>query len=242
MSSKTLERVSGLFAGATAALNALLRLPNRPYNKASPSSFTSTAVLRNKPLSLKPDPRAWSVELLRQLEWKRFEELCAAYFQALGFEVRIERFAADGGADLDLYASGKPARALIAHCEGWSAHTVGFRRVRELQAVLKAQNVAEGVFISSGRFTREARDFAAKENINLIDGSEFLLKIASLETEQSAALLKLATSGDYLSPTCPPCGVKMLPWASTEGGRKYWRCRNYPRCKHSFFFSNNAPD
>src|ERR1700704_5359844 len=40
------------------------------------------------PRSAQEDPSGtgrWSLELLRRLEWRRFEELCAAYFEALGF-------------------------------------------------------------------------------------------------------------------------------------------------------------
>ena len=39
-------------------------------------------------LRSKLDIRKWSPELLKQLEWRRFEELCAAYYEALGFSVR----------------------------------------------------------------------------------------------------------------------------------------------------------
>src|SRR5689334_8105228 len=34
------------------------------------------------------DPTRWSVELLKRIEWQRFETLLAAYFEALEFRVR----------------------------------------------------------------------------------------------------------------------------------------------------------
>ena len=50
-------------------------------------------------------------------------------------------------------------------------------------------------------------------------------------------LLKLATQGDFLTPTCPSCGIKMVPRKSTQVGREFWGCTNYPRCKQTFFAS-----
>ncbi|HEX5767920.1 MAG TPA: topoisomerase DNA-binding C4 zinc finger domain-containing protein [Burkholderiales bacterium] len=47
--------------------------------------------------------------------------------------------------------------------------------------------------------------------------------------------MKLATQGDFLTPTCPSCGIKMIPRKSTAHGRTYWGCRNYPGCKHTFY-------
>jgi len=46
--------------------------------------------------------------------------------------------------------------------------------------------------------------------------------------------LKAATEGDYQTPTCPACSVKMVTRKSTTRGRTYWGCRNYPACKHTF--------
>ena len=56
--------------------------------------------------------------------------------------------------------------------------------------------------------------------------------MATLAPEKAAALLKFATQGDFLTPTCPSCSLKMISRKSTNAGRKFWGCRNYPRCKH----------
>jgi len=159
------------------------------------------------------DTRKWTPELLKHLEWRRFEELCAAYFAA----------APEGG-----------ARALV-HCEPWNAYRVGVKPVRELRAAMAAAGVAEGVLVTAGRFTQQAADFAARNHIELIDGASLLEKLAGLGPEQAAALLKLATQGDFITPTCPSCGVKMALRTSTQGGRKFWGCVNYPRCKQTLF-------
>jgi restriction system protein len=154
----------------------------------------------------------WTPELLKQLEWRRFEELCAAYFEMVG-----------------------QSAAVLVHCEPWNAHRVGIKPVRALRGAMTAGNVGEGVLVTSGKFTQEARDFAGKEQISLIDGVELVGKITALLPEKALALLKLATQGDYQTPTCPACTVKMIPRKSTGQGRTYWGCRNYPACKHTVF-------
>ena len=158
------------------------------------------------------DTRSWTPELLKNLEWRRFEELCAAYFEAAGAE----------------------ASSTVYRCKPWDAYRVGIGPVRELQRAMAAAGASAGVMVTAGRFTHDAEAFAAKENIALVDGARLLEGIAALAPEQSAALLKLATQGDFLTPTCPACDVKMASRRSTQGGRKFWGCINYPRCKHTF--------
>jgi len=98
-----------------------------------------------------------------------------------------------------------------------------------------------GVLVSSGRFTQEARDFAAQQRIRLVEGTELLAGIAALAPERAAELLKVATEGEFLTPTCPACDVKMISRRSTHEGRKYWGCPGYPACKQTIFSVANAP-
>src|SRR3989442_8643102 len=183
----------------------------------------------------------WSLELLRRLEWRRFEELCAAYFEALGFTTRQARSGAEGGADIGLVAEGADQPSSVVQCKGWNVYTVGIKQVRELRAVMAAAGVPQGGLVACGTFTSEAKAFSRGENIQLIDGTELLRQIGALAPEQGQALLKLATAGDFSTPTCPACGIKMSARTSSTEGRKFWGCLNYPRCKRTFFGASNAP-
>ena len=181
------------------------------------------------------DTERWTLDLLRHLEWRRFEELCAAYFEALGFTTRSTPARAGGGADISVCAQASESASLIVHCKPWSAYRVGIKPVRELLGAMASAGVGEGALVSSGRFTQEAMNFAANENIKLIDGADLLGKLAALPPEQALALLKFATRGDFLTPTCPGCSIKMISRRSTAEGRKYWGCPNYPQCKEILF-------
>jgi restriction system protein len=187
------------------------------------------------------DTSKWTLELLKRIEWRRFEELYVAYFQALGFRAQAVPSRADGGADISLAAEGSESASILVRCKAWDTYTVGIQPLRALRAAMTSGKYAEGVFVTSGRFTREARDYAAREQIHLIDGPELLGKIGGLVPEKALALLKFTTQGEFLTPTCPSCGIKMISRKSTPGGRNFWACRNYPRCKQTFFGVSNAP-
>lgn len=176
----------------------------------------------------------WTPELLKRLDWRRFEELCAAYFEALGFRTDLAYSGADGGVDINLYETGAQKAAIVVQCKPWNAYRVGIKDVRGLRSVMATGKIGEGVLVTSGKFTQEARAFAHKEKISLIDGAELLAKIGALVPEKGLDLLKVATQGDFSTPTCPACTIKMIPRKSTTHGRTFWGCRNYPGCKQTF--------
>ena len=183
----------------------------------------------------------WTAELLKQLEWRRFEELCVAYYEALGFTTHITKAGAEGGVDILLQAQGAERASLIARCKAWDAHRVGIKPVQELRSAMASARLGQGVLLTSGRFTQAAFDLAAKEHIELIDGLFLLKKLAALPPEKALALLRFATQGDFLTPTCPRCSIKMVSRQSTQGGKRFWGCRNYPQCKETFSGSPFAP-
>jgi restriction system protein len=226
----TLVRPFASAAGAVAAASSFLRGSRDPFIGASQSAALAMV-----------DTRKWTTPLLKQLEWRRFEQLCAAYFETLGFTTRIAPSAAGGGVDIHLIEEGSDRTSIVVHGKAWDAYRIGIKAARELRSAMASANVGEGVLVTSGRFTQEAIDFAGKEGIQLIDGADLLARIAALVPEKALALLKFATQGDFLTPTCPSCSIKMISRQSTKEGRRFWGCRNYPRCKHTFSGTANAP-
>lgn len=180
------------------------------------------------------DTRKWTPELLKRLEWRRFEELCAAYYETLGFTAQLGHSRADGGVDIKLCAEGSESACMLVHCKAWDAYPVAVNPLEALRRAMAASKVRKGVLVTAGRFTREALSFAVQGDIQLVDGAGLLGKLAELPPEKSLALLQFTTQGDFLTPTCPCCSIKMVPRQSTPGGRTFWGCRNYPRCKQTF--------
>jgi hypothetical protein len=182
------------------------------------------------------DTTQWSLELLRALEWHRFEQLGRHYFEALGFRTELTPFGPDGGVDINLYAGNATTPSLIAQCKAWNSEQVGVTPVRELAGVMLSQKVTEAVFLTSSTFTEDAKSFARTVNVHLIDGADFVAKLTSLLPDTSQHLLRFATHGDFRTPTCPSCGIKM----HIPKDMNFWGCANYPRCRHKFYFSAKA--
>jgi len=217
-------------AGTPAAVAELIRRATR--SRGEPGQAANLARL---------DTGSWTRELLKHLEWRRLEELCTAYFEELGYTADLAYTRTDGLVDISLTAAGAASPSILVHCKAWDPYPIGIKPLRELHGAMAAAHIAEGVMVAAGRFTPEAAGFAAKENIQLLDGAAFLEKLAALLPEKALGLLKSATKGDFLTPTCPRCSIKMTARKSTGAGRIYWGCVNYPRCKLTFSRTTITP-
>ena len=75
---------------------------------------------------------------------------------------------------------------------------------------------------------------AQRNPLKLINGDELLRRIQGLPEGGHSQLLATATKGDYTTPTCPRCGVKMVRRVARSGtspGSEFWGCPMYPRFK-----------
>ena len=183
------------------------------------------------PVSMpEPKPTAWSLELLQQIEWKRFEQLCAAYFERIGFRAEVADFGADGGVDIRLYVKDATHPNVIVQCKSWRTYKVGVKEVRELFGVMSSLAVNKSVFVTSSVFTKEAKEFAEGIKMHLLDGCDLLAKIETLPGTGATELLTMATAGEYMTPSCPNCGTKMV---ERQGKAKepFWGCPTYPKCR-----------
>lgn len=185
----------------------------------------------------------WNKKLINTLEWKRFEELCAEYFNEKGYKANVTRQGADGGIDIHLlkenYSLTKPFG--IVQCKAWNCYKVGVKPIRELYGVMSAEQAPLGVFITSGTYTKEAEEFSKGKHLKLISGDTLLKLILALSEEQQQVLLKKITKGDYSTPSCPSCGVKMTQRITKKGkniGNKFWGCVNFPKCRNTLHIKN----
>lgn len=192
--------------------------------------------VRTEPFVLST-PTEWSLALLQSIEWKRFEEVVAAYFRAKNFRCETIEYGPDGGVDGRLYFGDLPGAVGIVQCKAWGSKQVGVAPVRELLGVMAHEKVSRGYFCATGDFSKEATAFAAVNPIKLISGRDLLDAIAQMPAEARGQLLAVSTTGDYTTPTCPSCGIKLVE--RTIGGRAAWGCRHYPRCGTKIFRKND---
>lgn len=177
--------------------------------------------------------QAWGPRVWAQIEWRRFEAVCEALFAQVGFQTRAQPHGADGGVDIWLHSRNAQGPVAVVQCKHWQRKPVGVKELRELLGVMASQQLKRGTFAASGRYSREALQFAHDNGINVLDGAALLALIARRKPDQQQALLNVAYEGDYWRPTCASCGTKMVERHVSQSGSVFWGCTDYPRCRNT---------
>jgi restriction system protein len=236
----------GLGAGAVVWLRRRLR--RKPAGlkngvETAPSAASETQSREDSKLqgatnivSTKPPTLAdWELtpELLREMEWKRFELLVERFYGASGFRTRRTGVGADDGVDVFLYRPNSQRPLRCVQCKAWGKRRVDVARVRELFGVMSAQRVPEGALVTTGSFTPDALLFGRQNRLMLIGGDEFLAQFNRLPHIARERILREVTEGDYTTPSCPRCGVKLSLRLNREDQTSFWGCQRYPRCHYT---------
>lgn len=185
-------------------------------------------------------PTEWSLGVIDRMEWKRFEDLCCAFYIEKGIKAATTRLGADGGVDIRLYQDPDDSDrcTAIVQCKAWG-QPVGVKTVRELRGVMAHENIERAFFMAPNGFTDNAKEFAAANRITLLDGRLILAMLQRLPATSRWRLLTQATEGDWTTPTCPSCGSSMTPRQGSRG--PFWGCSNYPRCRAKLSMRSTAP-
>ena len=86
------------------------------------------------------------------------------------------------------------------------------------------------MFVTTGGYSDDAREFAGQNRITAITGRDLVGRFNQLAPEARSRILTKVTEGDYTTPTCPNCDLKMV---LRETDSPFWGCRNYPRCSRT---------
>lgn len=163
---------------------------------------------------------------LNQLDWKEFEQIVGEAFRRKGYFVLENPGAgADGGVDLRLRKNGKK---IYVQCKNWKSSKVGVNIVRELFGVMKDKNADEGIVVTFGSYTPDAKAFVKNKPIQLIGGGALIQMIREVQTGPSRVDEKSSPK------ICPECGCEMVLRTAKKGkfvGQKFWGCSSFPKCK-----------
>lgn len=182
------------------------------------------------PIERDQKPSALDLALLQEIEWRRFEEVVAEYFRRTGYSAALNTFGPDGGIDVTVVPNAQRDAPELVQCKAWT-NMVGVSIVRELKGVMAQRSVQKGYVFAVGGFSSDAHREANACGIKLVSGRQLIDSIRTLPAEDRVALLAVATEGDYTTPTCARCGVKMT---LKTGFRNYWNC-NTPRCNSRIY-------
>jgi restriction system protein len=197
-------------------------------------------VKRSRSVALFNDVRGDPTANIAALTWQDFEALVGEGFRHRRYEVTERGGAApDGGVDLVL---ARGHERFLVQCKQWKAQQVGVSVVRELYGVMAAERVAGGYVVTSGTFTKDAKEFATGRNIELIDGKglEALLRDGRSAAPALVPPMDSAIPPAKGAPTCPKCRTPMVARTAKKGsnaGSTFWGCAQYPKCRHTVAMS-----
>lgn len=204
--------------------------PERDRIAAEYRSFLDRAAQPRAPASLQS---VMDVErMLDVIEWRRFEALVERVYQLTGFSTSTQAHGADGGVDIKLFLEDNPDElAGVVQCKHWGRRYVGVELLRALRGSMAAFGASQGYFVTSSTFTPDAIEFAAGNQIKVVERDRLVAMIMGFTPDQRETVLKVALDGRYDVPTCASCGTKMVKRQPRRGGREFWGCVNYPGCR-----------
>lgn len=219
--------------------------PDRPP-PSRPSSLIADRV-NEWPIGIDRQPRPdttiplkWDRTLLAQMEWRRFELLCERLWTLRGWPTRATAYGADGGVDLLIDSTNSTSGLdAIGQCKCYGSKPVGIEPVRALWGCRDDHSVSKAVFFALSGFTDACHAFAKNKNYQLISGEQLLEMIKALPEQVQADLLAEITQGDFRTPTCATCGIKMIARKSKIKGEQFFGCANFPRCRNTLTISKH---
>jgi restriction system protein len=172
------------------------------------------------------------LDSLRELPWKRFEDLLGEAYRRQGYKVEETLGGgADGGVDLVLRRGGE---ITLVQCKRWKGKPVPVQTVRELYGVLHDRGASSATIVATARFTPEAIAFAKGKPMELIDSDALLALLRGVQTSGKIAPPLARTESKVSIPSCPRCGRQMIQQVARRGanaGKSFWGCSNYPKCR-----------
>lgn len=160
---------------------------------------------------------------LRALSWQAFERLVGEAYRRAGYRVvETGQGGADGGVDLVLRKDGAK---VIVQCKQWRANSIGAPIVREMYGLMGHHGAARVKIVCTGRFTKDAIEFAEGKPIDLVSGEALLDLVEAVR----AGRREVPAPGGGV-PACPDCGGPMDRRHSKKSREVFWGCTANPVC------------
>ncbi len=186
----------------------------------------------SEPSPRSPPPLCLTVD---DLEWEDFELVAGEVFRRQGFVVEIgSGLGSDGGKDLVLRRNGE---TIFVQCKCFAAaNKVSVMAVREFYGLIVADGARRGIFMTTGMFSRDAREFAEGKPIELLARREVEQMIANVRRsgenlyDVKSWVDEFVAGARVCDPTCPRCRTPMKLRRGATGS-VFWGCSSFPRCR-----------
>jgi len=169
------------------------------------------------------------------MSWENFELLAGEIFRRQGFDVEISSgLGADGGKDLTLRRDGE---VRLVQCKRLSAKNwVSVMEMRQFYGLLMAENAKSGIFMTTGFYSQDAREFAEGKPIDLLGRADIeRLMLSVARPGENLCIIRnwiddFAAGARVTDPSCPRCPHSSMKLKRSAMGRAFWSC---PRCRRT---------
>lgn len=168
------------------------------------------------------------------MSWRQLEQLVGEAYRRQGYAVTENgQGGADGGVDLILKLNGQTT---LVQCKQWRQRKVGVNIVREQYGLLSHHQAQRAIIVTAGEFTPDARQFAAGKPIELIEGSDLMALVASVQRMPASAQMDAvaetpADAASHPLGACPKCGAEMVERKARKTGNAFLGCSRFPQCR-----------
>ncbi|WP_144466515.1 restriction endonuclease [Bacillus nitratireducens] len=102
---------------------------------------------------------------------REFEYFVADFFRSLGYKVQVTSGSNDGGKDIILH---KGNEMKFVEVKRYTKSSIGRPFIQKLHSAIVDADAVGGYFVTLSHFNKNARQYAANKNIELIDGDKLI--------------------------------------------------------------------
>jgi hypothetical protein len=164
-------------------------------------------------------------EYLTTMHPQEFEHLVCNLFRRMGYEVEHTPYSADGGIDGYMRKDGELA---IVQCKRVKS-SVGEPVLRDLFGSMHAVGAREGVVVTTGKVSKQARSWSKDKPIRILELDELVSHIRVYYREGDV-IPESFMPHDVESVPCPKCSNPLK--VVGRSGKRFVGCSAYPSCRY----------
>ena len=122
-----------------------------------------------------------TMEKIRAMSWRDFSGIVEDAFRHDGYSVA--RFA---GPEAD-FAISKEGKTALVSCKRWKAASNGVEPLRDLHAAIEKQEAHEGIYLTAGAVSDNARQFAAEKKVQVVQGADLAKMLLAMRNNKEVS-------------------------------------------------------
>jgi restriction system protein len=129
-----------------------------------------------------------TLEKISAMSWRDFSGVVEDAFRHDGYSVsRL------GGPEAD-FAISKAGKIALISCKRWKAANSGIEPLRDLHAAIEKQDAHEGIYLTAGAVSDNARRFATDKKVQVVQGADLAKMLLAMRNNKEVSVAPTAKS------------------------------------------------